>query len=128
MVSTYSSILFSDSQLTSPDEAVCVGEQVVFDCQQTVFVTWTVDLPGISNDLTNTLTASTSPAAGTVLSFTDDPGYNFELNILPSSSATSVRTEVRVTARRELDGVTVECNGDSGSFMSTINIQIAAVD
>ena len=114
----------SDAQLTSPDEAVCVGEQVVFVCQQSGSTSrWTVDLPGeISNELS--ISASSSQA-GTVLIFVNDPGFGFEIHILSSSSASSVISELRVTAVRQLNGATVECAGASGSFMSTI--QIASV-
>ena len=98
---------------------MCVGEQVVFVCQQTgSYSRWEVYLPGV-----NWLSRSVSSSqAGTVLSFTDDPGYGFEIHILSSSSASSVIADLRVTALRQLNGVTVECLGSSGIFMSTIQI------
>ena len=103
---------------------MCVGEQVVFVCQQNgSALTWTVDLPGgISNELSN---SASSSQAGTVLTFADDPGFGFEILVLSSSSASSVISELRVTAVRQLNGVTLECLGVSGSYMSTI--QIASV-
>ena len=96
---------------------MCVGEQVVFVCQQPgLTLTWTVDLPGGS------ITESASSSqAGTVLTFSDDP-FGFEIHVLTSSS---IITELHVTAVRQLNGVTVECAGVSGTFISTI--QIASV-
>ena len=113
----------TDAQLTPPDEAVCVGEQVVFVCQQTgSTLRWTVDLPGgISNELVNTASSS---QAGIVSMFTNDP-YGFEIHVLSSSSSSSVISELHVTAVRQLNGVTVECEGGIGRYMSTI--QIASV-
>ena len=99
-------------------------KQVVFVCQQTGSTSrWTVDLPGgISNRISS---SPSSSLAGTVLTFADDPGFGFEIHVLSSSSASSVISELLVTAVRELNGATVECAGVSGSFMSTI--QIASV-
>ena len=91
----------------------------MFVCQQPgSFQRWTVsNLPGgISNDLVNSVASS---QAGRVSTFTNDP-YGFEIHVLPSSS--NVISELRVTAVKELNGATVECRGDSGSFMSTIQI------
>ena len=73
-----------------------------------------VDFPGgVSNDLVNSVSSS---LAGTVLTFSNDPGFGFEIHVLSSSSSSSVITELRVTAVRQLNGVTVECVGPSGSF------------
>ena len=106
----------SDAQLTSPDEPVCVAEQVVFVCQQTVpTLTWTVDLPG-GRSIERTVL---SPQVGTVWTFVNDPGFEFEVHILSSSSA-SIISELRVTAVRQLNGVTVECRGGRGTHLSTI--------
>ena len=78
---------------------------------------WTVDLPG------GTITESVaSSQAGTVLTFADDPGFGFEIHVLSSSLASSVISELRVTAVRQLNGVTVECAGPIVSYMSTIQI------
>ena len=114
-----------DAQLTSPGETVCVGKQVVFVCQQSgPTLTWTVDLPGgVSNGLTQSVTSSSQ--AGTVLTFSNDPGFGFEIHILSSSSTSNVITELRVTAVRELNNVIVECIGGEGTDRSTI--QIASV-
>ena len=92
----------------------------MFVCQQTGSLTrWTVNLPGgSSNDLVN---SASSSLAGTVLTFSNDP-YGFEIHVLSSSSSSSVISELRVTAVRQLNGVTVECEGGSGSYMSTIEI------
>ena len=115
-----SMLAHSDAQLTSPGEAVCVGEQVVFVCQQTgPTLTWRVDLPGGSSIERSVL----SPEVGTVVTFVNDPGLGFEIHILSPSSA-GIISELRVTAVRQLNGVTVECRGASGSFMSTIAILI----
>ena len=108
----------SDTQLTSPDEIVCVGQEVVFTCQQTgMLMRWTVNLPNI------TLTISAlSSQAGRVSNFIDDPGFGFEIHVLPSTSSGSRMSELHVTAVEELDEVTVECLAQSETFMSTIQI------
>ena len=107
-------IIITDAQLTSPNEVVCVGGQIVFTCQQTRNTfRWTVNLP--NGDLS---TSASSSQAGTVLTLSNDPGYGFEIHILSSSS------KLRVTAVRQLNGVTVECEGPSGTYMSTIQIAL----
>ena len=114
--------MLPDALLTPPDEAVCVGKQVVFVCQEAgSSLRWTVNLPGGSS----IVNSASSAQAGTVLTFSNDPGFGFEIHVLSSSSASSVISELRVTAVRQLNGVTVECVGPSGRFMSTI--QIASV-
>ena len=92
----------------------------MFVCQQTGSSSrWTVNLPGgISNELIN---SASSSQAGSVLTFTNDP-YGFEIHVLSSSSASSVISELHVTAVRLLNGVTVECAGGSGYYTSTIQI------
>ena len=92
----------------------------MFVCQQNGATSrWTVDLPGgVSNELSN---SASSSQAGTVLTFTNDP-YGFEIHVLSSSSSSSVISELHVSAARQLNGVTVECAGGSGSYMSTIQI------
>ena len=99
-------------------------QQVVFTCQQTgTTLRWTVNLPGgTSAQLTNTASSS---QAGTASNFMNDPGFGFEIQVLNSSSSSSVISELRVTAVRQLNGVPVECIGSSRGFMSTI--QIASV-
>ena len=96
----------------------------MFVCQETgSTLRWTVDLPGgASNEISTTVTSS---QAGRVLTFADDPGFGFEIHVLSSSSASTIISELRVTAVRQLNGVTVECRGGSGSSLSTI--QIASV-
>ena len=53
--------------------------------------------------------------------FPNDPGFGF--NISTTSISNNITSELRVTAARDLDGVTVECEGFSETFMS--NIQVA---
>ena len=53
--------------------------------------------------------------------FPDDPGFNFEIHVI-SSSSDSITTELQVTAVRELNGVMVECAGLTTRFTSTISI------
>ena len=100
-----------------------MGKQVMFACQQSgSILRWTVgNLPGYYSI---SISASSSQA-GSVLAFTNDPGYGFEIYVLNSSSGSSVISELHVTAVRQLNGVTVECLGVSGSYTSTI--QIASV-
>ena len=113
-------LYYVDGQLTPPNETVCVGQQVVFTCQQTgVNSRWEVNLP--NRTLSNSVLASLK---GTVSYFIEDPGFGFEIHGFPSSSSSSVISELRVTAVEQLDGVTVECIA-SEMFMSTI--QIASV-
>ena len=89
----------------------------MFTCQQTgVNSRWTVNLP--NKTLSNSIFASLE---GTVSTFIEDPGFGFEIHGLPSSSSSSVISELRVTAVEQLDGVTVECIA-SEMFMSTIQI------
>ena len=95
-----------------------MGQQVVFRCQQISATSrWTINLSNIT--ISNSATFS---QAGTMSNFIDDPGYGFEIHILSSSSSSSVISELRVTAVRQLNGVTVECLGVSGNFISTIQI------
>ena len=57
---------------------------------------------------------------GLFLTFLDDPGFNFELHVVSNSS--NITSELQVTAARQLDGVTVECAGPRGRFMSIIGV------
>ena len=94
----------------------------MFDCNQAFSTIWTVgNLPSGAMPLIVNLSSS---QVGAVLNFTDDPGFGFEIHVLDSGSAV-YQSELRVTAVRELNGVTVECAGFQGNFMSTI--QIASV-
>ena len=90
----------------------------MFTCQQASpwpFIRWTVILPNI------TLTTSVSSSqAGRVSIFLNDPGFGFELHVLPSSV---IIYELHVTAVQQLNGVTVECIA-SEMFMSTIQINL----
>ena len=106
------------AQLTSPtDEPVCAGNRVIFTCQQSGALTrWTITLP--SKMLQN---SAQSLQYGSVLTFVGDPGFNFQIHIVTNTSST-ITTELQVTAVRELDGITVECSGISGRFMSIIRV------
>ena len=97
---------------------MCPGNRAIFTCQQPGGLTvWMIYLPS-SRTLQNTVQ---SPRYGSVLTFAADPGFNFEIHVV-SNSSNSITTELQVTAVRELDGVTVECIGPSGTFMSTIRV------
>ena len=61
---------------------------------------------------------------GSVITFGVDRDFDFELHIV-SNSSNILTTELQVTAVRELDGVTVDCTGVGGRFISTI--QVASV-
>ena len=63
-----------------------------------------------------------SSNVGEVFNLSNDPGFGFELHVLPSSSSSSVISELRVTAVMQLNGITVECVGGSGTLSSTIQI------
>ena len=108
----------TNAQLTSPDEPVCIGEQVVFVCQRTSTTSlWAVNLPLVT--LQNSAAVS---QAGTVLTFQNDPGFGFEIHVFNFSQSSGFVSELHVTAASQLNGVTLECDGSSGSFMSTIHI------
>ena len=102
---------------------MCPGQQVVFVCQQTGSTSrWTVgNLPGVLDQISLTVDSS---QAGTVLTIPDESSFGFEIHVLSSSLASRVISELRVTAVRQLNGVTVECAGDR---YYTSTIQIASV-
>ena len=115
--------MLSDAQLTSPVEAVCGGKQVLFVCQRDYFTRWSVFFPG---DLEAIYELRVLPSqAGTVLTFQDDTSFGFEIHVLSSSSNTTVLSQLRVTAVRQLNGTIVECEGSNGNQRRTI--QIASV-
>ena len=62
-----------------------------------------------------------STQVGSVITFGADPGFNFELHVVSNSSGI-LTTELQVTAVRELNRVTVECDGASGTIPSTIRV------
>ena len=102
----------------SPTEPVCPGNRVIFICQQPgALARWTIILPSIT--LQN---SAQNSQYGSVLTFVADPGYRFEIHVVSNSSSSIITSELQVTAVRELDGVTVECAGHSGTFMSTIRV------
>ena len=67
-----------------------------------------------------------SSQIGSFLTFVNDPGFNFELHVV-SFSSNILTTELQVTAVRELNGVTVECTGVSGTSICMSTIQVASV-
>ena len=104
----------------SPSEAVCPGNCVIFSCRQTAFLTrWDINLQ--SGTLQNSVRES---QVGSIFPFVNDPGFHFEIHVV-SNSSNSLTSELQVTAVRELNGVSVECSGSSGNYMSTI--QVASV-
>ena len=108
----------SDAQLSPPIEAVCLGQQVQIVCQQLGgSTTWKVNLQRMM------LRVLAPREVGGVEMFPDDPGFAFE--VVTTDFNTSIVSELRVTAVRELNGVTVDCEGFSGTYMS--EIQVATV-
>jgi hypothetical protein len=105
----------------SPSDPVCPGNRVIFTCQQSgTLARWTITLLSGGPRLQNTAQSS-EHSAGSLLTFADDPGFNFEIHVVFSSS-NSITTELQVAAVRELNRVTVECTGFTRRFMSTIII------
>ena len=100
---------------------MCEGNQVVFICQETRSnLRWTVNLPEGSS--INRLTVDVSSSqAGSVLNFVNEDPFGFEIHVL-SSSSDSVKSELRVTAVRGLNGATVKCVGPGRYPSSTIHI------
>lgn len=67
-----------------------------------------------------------SSQVGSILSFPNDPGFNFEVHIVSwSNESNMITSELKVIAKRQLNGVTVECSGFADSFMSVIHITSA---
>ena len=62
-----------------------------------------------------------SSQVGSKVTIVNDPGFHFEIQIV-SNSSNAIISELQVTAVRELNGVTVECSGLSGNYMSTIEV------
>lgn len=110
------------AQLTSPDEAVCVhcvGEKVVFSCQQAGWIaSWTVELP-LGRML---FSSASSSQSNRMVTFVNDCDFGFTIHILPTSTPNSIHTELHVAAVRQLHGVRVVCQGPSGIFNSTIQV------
>ena len=101
----------------SPIEAVCPGNRIIFTCQQAgTFSRWKIYLPSITLDST----VQTSQN-GSIFTLVGDPGFNFEVHVV-SNSSNSITSELQVIAVRDLNDVTVECGGTSGTFMSTIRV------
>ena len=78
----------------------------MFTCQQPGGLSrWDVTLPA-SRKISQSVSYT---RIGVVLNFMNDPGFEFEIYVLNSSSSSSVLSELRVTAVSQLNGVTVEC-------------------
>ena len=111
-----------DAQLTvsPPSEPVCPGIHVIFTCQQSgAIARWNINL---QSDSQIRFTVQ-DEEVGSIITIGQDSGFEFQLHIVSISSANSnITTELQVTAARELDGVTVECIGNSGMFVSTIRV------
>ena len=106
----------SGAQLASPSEPVCSGNRVIFTCQQPgAFAQWRINLQPTLRQ------TAQSTQVGSVITFGVDSGFNFELHIVSNSSGI-LTTELQVTTVRELNDVTVECIGSSGTFMSIIDV------
>ena len=101
----------------SPTEAVCPGNRIIFTCQQAgIFSRWKIYLPSIALERT-----VQNSQTGSILTLVDDRGFNFEVHVV-SNSSNSITSELQVIAVRDLNDVTVECGGTSGTFMSTIRV------
>ena len=96
---------------------MCPENRVIFTCQQSGSTEWDIHLQPTSL----MQTAQVTQAVGSVIRFGVDRGFNFELHIVSSISG-NFTTQLQVTAVRELDNVTVGCRGQSGTFLSTIQV------
>ena len=95
---------------------MCVGKQVVLPCQQAGgAASWTVHPP-----LRMTLFGSVTPSQSGISTFRNDE-FGFTIHLL-SSNDTTFRSELRVTAVRQLHGTRVLCQGASGTFNFTIHV------
>ena len=103
--------------MTSPSEPICPGNPVIFTCQQHGrSARWTINLqPALHRTVLNT-------QVGSVITFGDDRGFHFELHIVSSNDSNVLTSKLQVTVVRELNRVTVQCAGTSGTFMSTIHV------
>ena len=110
-----------DVQLISPSDPVCPGNRVIFICQQPGTSTrWRIHLQPILRQ------SAQSTQVGSVITFGEDRGFDFELHIV-SNSSNILTTELQVTAVKELNGVTVDCIGGSGTSICMSTIQVASV-
>ena len=108
-----------DAQLMSPTDPVCPGSRIIITCHQSGDAAkWTITIPAPAVTLENTTLSS---QIGLLVTFINDPGFNFEIRVASNSSLSSITTELQVTAVRELNGVTVECIGPV-NYMSTIQV------
>ena len=96
---------------------MCPGNRVIFTCQQTNIVSrWTINLP--SGMLQTYVRTSQVESNVTIV---NDPGFHFEIHIVSTSSNSTI-SELQVSAVRQLNGVTVECDGADEQYMSTIEV------
>ena len=100
---------------------MCPGNRVIFTCQQTklnIVSRWTINLP--SGMLQTSVRTSQVESKVTIV---NDPGFHFEIHIV-SNSSNGMISELQVTAVRQLNGVTVECDGPGVDehYMSTIEV------
>ena len=109
-------IILLDAQLTSPSEAVCPGNRVIFTCQQTGFLSrWAIYLPSLM--LQNSIQIS---QRGSIVIFAKDP-FDFEIHVV-SNSSNNITSELQVTAVKRLNGVRVQCSRVNETFMSAIRV------
>ena len=95
-----------------------MGKQVVFSCEQPGSTAeWIVTL--LSEQRLTGLALSSNTLS---LPLQNDPGFGFEIHVLPSSGPSRVFSELRVTAARQINRATVVCEGHSGSFSHPISI------
>ena len=96
---------------------MCPGNRVNFTCQHTSIVSrWIINLPsGILQAIVR------SSQVGSKVTIVNDPGFHFEIHII-SNSSNSIISELQVTAVRQLNGVTVECDADHEHYTSTIEV------
>ena len=111
-----------DAQLMAPREPVCLGDRIIFTCNQSgIFTRWTINL---SSGMIDTDARSTQ--VGSVLVFDDPDPFHFEIHVL-SYSSSILTTQLQVTAMRGLSGITVQCGGANDGTDYTSAIQITSV-
>ena len=107
-----------DAQLTSPNEPACPGNRIIFVCHHTGLLSrWTITLPSTMQRLEN---STLMRPIGSIVTFENDPGFNFELHIL-SNSPDNITSVLQVMVVSRLNGVTLECTGPQQSDMFTIS-------
>ena len=109
-----------DAQLISPGDAVCLGNHVTFTCHHAEpgRPRWRIYIP-----LKVLAQIVLSNEVRFMHSFQEDPGFGFQLQI-SSITPKNITTELQVTAVRQLNNVSVECAGSSGTFVSVILVAV----